>query len=101
MTDNPHGEPASTHAGLPFSEGGSAHAPFLYFEEVPAFGHVNGVIRVTLEAVRLYSVTPGELTTDRVLVAHLRMNVRAALALKAALEGALLLAAPPSSEAKN
>jgi hypothetical protein len=32
--------------------------------------------------------------TDRVIVAHLRMNVPAALSLKAAIEGALLLAAP-------
>jgi hypothetical protein len=101
MSDDPHGEPPAAHAGLPFSDGGSAQAPFLYFEEAPAFGHLNGVIRVTLEAVRLYSVTPGELVADRVVVAHLRMNVRAALSLKTALEGALLLATPPPSDAKN
>jgi hypothetical protein len=37
----------------------------------------------------------GQTTTrDRVIVAHLRMSAPAAMALKAALEGALLLAAP-------
>ena len=35
--------------------------------------------------------TPGQaLSVDRVIVAHLRMNIPAALALKAAIEGALL-----------
>ena len=39
--------------------------------------------------------TPGQtVSTDRVIVAHLRMNIPAALALKAAIEGALLLATP-------
>ena len=72
----------------------SAHAPFLYFENAPAFGHLNGVIRITLEASRDVP-TPGQtLSSDRVIVAHLRMNIPAALALKAAIEGALLLATP-------
>jgi hypothetical protein len=86
---------------IPFSASGSDHAPFLYFEDVPAFGHLNGVIRLTLEATRIYSPIAGELVADRVVVAHLRMNIPAALALKGAIEGALLLAAPASSDAKN
>ena len=74
----------------------SAHAPFLYFDNAPVFGHINGVIRITLEASRDIPA-PGRQQTvasDRVIVAHLRMNIPAALALKAAIEGALLLAAP-------
>jgi hypothetical protein len=72
----------------------SAHAPFLYFENAPAFAHLNGIIRVTLEASRDIPRPPESVTNDRVIVAHLRMNITAARSLKAALEGALLLAAP-------
>ncbi|HWN52402.1 MAG TPA: hypothetical protein VNO18_21720, partial [Xanthobacteraceae bacterium] len=40
---------------IPSMEGGisaigSAHAPFLYFENASAFGHLNGVIQITLVA---------------------------------------------------
>jgi hypothetical protein len=38
---------------------------------------------------------------DRVIVAHLRMNIPAARSLKASLEGALLLATPSESGARN
>jgi hypothetical protein len=74
----------------------SAHAPFLYFEQISAFGHLNGIIRITLEASRDMPApgNPQAAVADRVIVAHLRMNVPAALSLKAALEGALLMAAP-------
>ena len=76
----------------------SAHAPFLYFEHASAFGHLNGIIRITLEAARIMPApgNPRAAVTDRVIVAHLRMNVPAALSLKAAIEGALRLAAPAS-----
>jgi hypothetical protein len=71
----------------------SAHAPFLYFDRAPTFGYNHGIVNITLEALRFMAVgqTP---TRDRVVVAHLRMSVPAAMALKAALEAALLLAAP-------
>ena len=70
------------------------YAPFLYFDNAPVFGCFNGVVRIMLEAVRTMP-TPGQtVSTDRVIVAHLRMSIPAALALKAAIEGALLLATP-------
>lgn len=77
----------------------SAHAPVLYFENAPAFGHINGIIRITLEVMRDMPM-PGHTTaaSDRVVVAHLRMNVLAALSLKSAIEGALLIAAPAASD---
>jgi hypothetical protein len=86
----------------PISELGSANAPMLYFEEASAFGHINGIIRLTLEAARMYPATPDPgVKIDRVIVAHLRMNIPAARSLKKALEGALLMATPLESEAKN
>ena len=79
----------------------SAHAPFLYFDNAPVFGCFDGVVRITLEAVRTMP-TPGQtVSTDRVIVAHLRMSIPAALALKAAIEGALLLAAPTTAGASG
>jgi hypothetical protein len=73
----------------------SAHAPFLYFEDASAFGHLSGIISITLEAARIIPA-PGKRSaavSDRVIVAHLRMNMPAAHSLKAAIDGALLLAA--------
>jgi hypothetical protein len=78
----------------------SSHAPFLYFEAAPTAAHLNGIIRVTLTAARDLPMlgVPGR---DHVIVAHLRMNIPAALALKATLESVLLLAQPALSETRN
>lgn len=77
----------------------SSSAPFLYFEEASAYGVLNGVVRITLEAHRLLPHN-GNVSLDRVIVAHLRMNLAAAVSLKAALDGALLLAAPTAGDGK-
>ena len=81
---------------------GSAHAPFLYFESASAFGHLNGMIQITLEAQRIFPSTTeaSGAAIDRVVTAHLRMNIIAARSLKAAIEGALLIAAP-AQQTKN
>ena len=86
----------------PISESGSANAPFIYFEGAPTFGHMNGIIRITLEATRIYpGPSEGTVAAERVLVAHLRMNIPAARALRKAVDGALLLATPPETQSKN
>jgi hypothetical protein len=38
---------------------------------------------------------------ERIVVGHMRMNIAAARSLRAALDGALLIAAPSESHAKN
>lgn len=91
---------------IPSLQGGlsglaSASAPFLYFENAPAFGTMNGIIKVTLTATRDVPLSNGKIASDHVIVAHLRMNMAAARALKAALEGALLLASPSPSDTPN
>ena len=78
----------------------SANAPFIYFDGAPNFGIHNGIVNVTLEAIR-FSAVEHEIVPDRVIVAHLRMGMAAAQALKAALEKVLLLAAPAVNEQKN
>ena len=105
MSDNPH--PKSPVEIVPsvqdgISALGSAHAPFVYFENASAFGHLNGVIQITLEAQRFFPSAPPAMAavSDCVVTAHLRMNIPAAKGLKAAIEGALLLAAP-APQAKN
>lgn len=87
---------------LKLSDSGSANAPFIHFESASASGCWNGVIRITLEATRTVpSGQDGGVVNDRVVTAHLRMNISAAQSLKAALEGALLLASPTGSDAQN
>lgn len=73
----------------------SGVAPFIYFENAPFCGLLNGIGQVTLEANRLMGAdAKGLLITDRVIVAHLRGNIQAMKALRAALDGMILLAEP-------
>jgi hypothetical protein len=76
----------------------SAHAPFLYFDNAPNFGYNHGIINITLEAVRFMASAGGQPTMDRVIVAHLRMSIPAAMSLKSALDGAMLLATPAAGQ---
>jgi len=104
MADN--ADPKTPIETIPSVQGGysavaSAHAPFFYFDNAPAFGHLNGIIRITLEASRDMPSGDGLVSSDHVIVAHLRMNMAAALSLKGAIDGALLLASPPPTQAQN
>lgn len=78
----------------------SAQAPFLYFDGAPNYGVNNGILNVSLEAVRFTPVGQ-DIVPDRVIVAHLRMSPQAALALRQALDRALLLITPGASEQRN
>jgi len=78
----------------------SAHAPILYFEEVPVFGHFQGLIRMTLTAARILPTEDEKVAIDYAVVAHLRMSIASAHALKEAIEKALLLAAPAAGPEK-
>ena len=70
-------------------------APFVYFEEAPNFGVMNGVCHISLATYR-HTRTNDGIKTDLVAVASLRGNVQSFLALKGAIDSALLLAAPPA-----
>ncbi len=70
-------------------------APILYFDGAPNFGYINGVCNVTLESL-IFTSGPDGIVTERIVVAHLRMGLTAANALRHSLEGALLLAQPAS-----
>ena len=106
MADDPNPKPPveiipSVQGGI--SAIGSAHAPLLYFDAASAFGVRNGVVRITLEADRIFPTGGGgeAAAVDRVVVAHLRMSAPAAMSLKAAIEGVLLIEAPGPTQTKN
>jgi hypothetical protein len=78
-----------------FSATGSASAPFIYFDNVPFFGLLNGVGQITLDANRLWGAdAESRPIIDRVIVAHLRSTLPAVKALRAALDGIILMAEP-------
>jgi hypothetical protein len=73
----------------------SATAPFIYFDGVPFYGLSNGVGSVTLSVTRQIASGPdNSVVSDHVLVAHLRGNLIAIRALRAALDGILLMSEP-------
>jgi hypothetical protein len=81
---------------------GSGNAPFVYFDNAPFFGLLNGIGQVTLEAGRVFGADAnGRAIMDRVVVAHLRGNLFAIKALRAALDGILLMAEPKPEGAPN
>jgi hypothetical protein len=67
------------------------HAPFVFFDDAPVFNNYNGIIGITLAANRTVPNNKGGTTNDKVVVAYLRGNIQAALALRKAIDNALLL----------
>lgn len=86
--------PVSGHGEktLVLSDSASANAPFLYFEDVTAFGCYQGVIRITLEACRVVADEGNHASAERVIVANLRMPVASAISLRDAIDKSLLMA---------
>ena len=93
MADKPEAHPIPIH-DMP-------HAPFIFYEIAPGFGFLNGVVNITLYANRTYVGANGAIVNEQVVVAYLRGNVQAAHSLKAAIDGALLLAAPTPEGKSN
>jgi hypothetical protein len=100
MPDEPAVHPPIRTENIPNTSGqisaiASANAPFIYFENAPFFGLLNGVGQISLSAGRPMVVTAeGPIAGDIVLVAHLRGNLPAIRALRGALDGILLMAEP-------
>jgi hypothetical protein len=82
----------------------SAQAPFIYFENAPFFGFLNGVGKIAIEASRQIAQAPqgGQgVLFDRVLVAHLVGNIPALKSLRAAIDGVILMAEPKAEGRAN
>jgi hypothetical protein len=86
--------------GVPLDVSDTLSAPFIYFEEAPTLGYINGLVRITLSAERT-TVHEGKLKPEQVAVAFLRTNVQGARALVAALNDALLASQPVSDGKPN
>ena len=69
-----------------------AQAPFIYVDVVPNFGIRDGIVSMTLEALRHSSVN-GAVLTDRVIVGHLRLSIPAFGQLNSAVKGVEILLA--------
>ena len=90
MIDNP--DPRAEK--VPVSISDTSHAPFIYFENAPAFGFTSGVVNITLPANRTYAGPEGACVNEQIVVAYLRGNISVAFNLRKAIDKALLLAAP-------
>ena len=71
--------------------------PILYFDGAPTFSHLNGVVGITLTVTGHVPTAAGGADLCASTVAFLKCNVPAAKALIAALQGAILIAAPVDS----
>jgi hypothetical protein len=67
-------------------------ARFIVFEAAPSFGNSDGVVNITLAAIR-HLLKDGALASDAVAVAYLKCSVAAAIELRDAIDSALLLGA--------
>lgn len=75
--------------------------PVIYFEEAPSLSHLNGIIGITL-AVGANVPGPNQTVLGVAsVVAYLKCNIPAALALKGALDAALLLAQPAGNQSEK
>jgi len=94
MIDNP--DPRAEK--VPVSISDTSHAPFVYFENAPAFGFMSGVVNITLSANRTYAGSEGAIVNEQIVVAYLRGSIPAALNLRKAIDKALLLSAPTGQD---
>jgi hypothetical protein len=75
------------------------HAPILFFDEAPVFNNYNGIIGITLSANVSIPDGKGGITSEQVISAYLRGNINAFIAMKSAIESALLLGAKTEGDA--
>ncbi len=70
------------------------HAPFIFFDGVPNSGAMEGVVTITLSAqAMLPNDDHTHVNVRNLAVAYLRCNRKTALALKKAIDNALLIGA--------
>lgn len=70
-----------------------SHAPIIFFDGAPNFGNNEGIINITLAAGR-HMINDDKIAFDAVAVAFLRCGIPAAIALRAAIDKALLIGMP-------
>lgn len=76
-------------------------ADFIFFDEAPNFAAYNGLVAITLTAIRYLPGADGQPVADVVATGHLRTNIEGALSLRTAIDHALLIAAPAETDSEN
>jgi hypothetical protein len=94
MADEPDSPGPEIHVARKTVVVDAPHAPIIFFDEATNFAAYNGIISVTLAAVRSIPDSKGGIANDQIVVAYLRSNMRGAKALRDSLDRALLLAEP-------
>jgi hypothetical protein len=94
MADDPDSPGPEIHVARKTVVVDAPHAPLIFFDEATNFAAYNGIISVTLAAVRSIPDAKGGIANDQIVVAFLRSNMRGAKALRDSLDRALLLAEP-------
>src|ERR1700754_3732927 len=74
--------------------------PILYFDNALSLSHLNGVIGVTLVVTGNVPTGDGRVIECASVAAHLKCNIPAAMALRGALDNALVLAQKAMTQAK-
>lgn len=82
----------------PLAVEGALTAPVVHFEGAPTAAFNNGVVTILLATCVHVSRTNGEPVSGWMATAHLKGGVHAAIALRDALDKALLLAAPAGGQ---
>jgi hypothetical protein len=75
------------------------HASIIVFDGAPVFTSYNGIIGITLSVNVGVPDGQGGIDGGQVVAAYLRRNIKALMALKVAVESALLLGAKTEGEA--
>jgi predicted 2-oxoglutarate/Fe(II)-dependent dioxygenase YbiX len=96
MVDSPHPPAGRAHAEV--SDSSTESAPFIYFDGVLTSGVTHGVIRIELAAGAVVPARSGQMHTVHVVTGHLRCSPSAAMELRKAIDGALLLHAPAKGQ---
>jgi len=91
-------KPAATTPKPKISFVEADHAPIISFDEVPFFGTMDGVGRLTI-AAQVFAQTndDGTISAEHVITAHLRGSLRAMTSLRDTIDQLLMAAMPPTS----
>jgi hypothetical protein len=76
------------------------HAPILFFDAAPNYGFLSDIVNVTLTCMRFLPAEDSVIAKP-VVVAHLRCGRETAIALRNAIDNALLIAAKPPEGSAN
>jgi hypothetical protein len=96
MVDDPR--PPIKKQAVQISQSSAESAPFIYFDEVVTAGIHQGNIRLELGASTAIPTADGQAKTVRIITAHIRCSPPAAIALRKAIDNALLLLAPAKGQ---